>query len=273
MKVFLALGHMARWVIEVVNEEQHPNILVSYEYASAVKTLRYTPTNFILDSGAFSAWSAGRPTDIKGYAEWALSIKENHPRVICVNMDVIPGERGRTSTKAERLQGMKDSLRNADWLRDQGLQVMEVFHQDEPQEFLDDLLDRLPPGEVLGLSPRNDVPMVRKMAWHRALLGHFRSRFGTDFPRTHGLAATAPRILEAFPYWSADSTTWISVQRYGRWINEAGKLEIMSTQVPPEMQYYKPAHKVLVGRGIRNLAKLQESTTTLWKQRGISWPD
>jgi len=82
---------------QIINEIKPPNILVAFPYAKALDTLTYKPEYVMTDSGAFTAWNIGKKVDIAAYADWSLSQTEKFPRVLSVNLDVIPGEKGRQS--------------------------------------------------------------------------------------------------------------------------------------------------------------------------------
>ncbi len=273
MHLFLAVS-MTTHERRVINDTQYDNILVAFPYAKAMNELAYAPRRLLLDSGAFTAWTKGTEIDIAAYAEWALAMQDRSPLVRAVNLDVIPGEEGRTSTKQERINGMKQSLKNADWLRSQGLEVIEVFHQDEPKAFLLDLLSRLPADGVLGISPRNDVPVASKIKWQQSVLRVMLAHAGSPqtLPRTHGLAVTSRRMLENFPYYSVDSSTWMSGFRYGSYVNERGGMSKTNSILPtaPRAAQAGPLDAT-TRRSISNLTHMAESITTLWKSRGVAW--
>lgn len=259
---------------EILRECNAPNILVAFPYKRGAELLGYDPEYFITDSGAFTAWNIGKSVDIDAYAEWATYAQKKFSRVVSVNLDVIPGEKGRNSTAEERKNGMKKSLQNADYLRSKGLNVMEVFHQDEPREFLDELLSRLPEDGVLGLSPRNDVSMPKKLEWHKTLLSYFASKYPLDkMPRCHGLAVTSPSLLEAFPYYSGDSSSWVSALRFGTAIDEWGKAT--KSHVPDGSQitlkHSREFMKNAIRQSVLNQMRVSDSITAMWERRGIHW--
>lgn len=274
MFVFIAAG-ISRQVLTVPNDIRYPNILVAFPYKKALTLLHYTPQRLILDSGAFSAWSIGESVDIDAYADWAAEVKETYADVLAVNLDVIPGEMGRTSTKKERVEGMRKSLKNADYLRSKGLNVMEVFHQDEPETFLNDLLDRLPIGGTLGISPRNDVAHPRRIAWQKAVLSKIMNKVKSPaaIPRMHGLAVTSKDMLTAFPYFSVDSSTFSSPYRYGTYLNEDVKSVTIADEFlgkSPSMGTGLAVHH-MTRRSLENLLLLQDNMTQLWAKRGVQW--
>lgn len=273
MRMTFAMGNSATH-IQLINEIKPPNILVAFPYAKALDAVTYKPEFVITDSGAFSAWNIGKKIDIGAYADWALSQQARFSRVVSVNLDVIPGEKGRTSTAQERKDGMKQSLKNADYLRARGLDVMEVFHQDEPKSFLNELIDRLPKDGVLGISPRNDKHLKAKTDWQNVVLRHLRSvRELDNFPRTHGLAVTSIEMLREFPYYSGDSSTWVNPWRYGGYVDERGRIVGIDTKMSkrPTSKESNDALHFFARESIYNLMKVGDTITTLWSKRGIEW--
>lgn len=259
----------------LMNDIKAPNILISFAYSKIISDLRYEPEYLILDSGAFTAWNSGTQVDIEAYANWALANQSKAKKVVAVNLDVIPGEAGRTSTRQERLDGMKQSLINADYLRSRGLEVMEVYHQDEPLVFLDTLLDRLPVDGILGISPRNDVSLKSRIEWQQLVLRHFYKRFGVEkLPKTHGLAVTSFDAMKAFPYYSVDSSTWTTSMRFGQYITEWGKAKKLE-QIIPKTGEMNSKEAVLVGlrKSVESYIQVGIGITSLWERRGVKWKD
>jgi hypothetical protein len=152
---------------------------------------------------------------------------------------------------------------------------MEVFHQDEPTEFLDLLLSRLPDKGVLCISPRNDVSTKAKMEWQKGLLSHMMKKYDLeDFPRTHGLAVTSKQLCLSFPYFSVDSSSYAAPAMYGRVITYEGKTvsskEYMGIDVR-ETKAHQPAMNFLLERMLEENLRLAAMATTIWKKRCISW--
>jgi hypothetical protein len=265
--------------VTFVNELRPKNLLVSFAFADTVKTLTYEPELLILDSGAFSAWSQGRGVVLDEYASWAQQQAARFPRVLAVNLDVIPGQRGRTSTADERDVAMAQSLANALVLRAAGLPVMEVFHQDEPADFLRQLVERRRAHEVLGLSPRNDMPLTSRKAWLRRVLALLASNGPEHVPPCHGLAVTARDMMDVFPWWSVDSSTWTMVWRWGEIphptrggrvaISEAfaSTADVRRLNRTDHMQLQHSATRLAIAA----LDEAADEATKLWEGRGITW--
>ena len=273
MKIYLAIVPQTL-INNVISDMEYPNILNSFAYKKAIDTLTYKPTEFTLDSGAFTAWNVGKEVDIEQYKAWSQQMSIEYPNVRCVNLDVIPGEVGRTSTAAERIAGMKISLDNADNLRDAGLNVMEVFHQDEPFDYLDLLISRLPSREsVLCISPRNDVSNKAKLIWHKQVLKHLVDTVGKEnLPRMHGLAVTAKSLILEFPYFSADSSSYAAPVRFGRVSDYDGKMITIEEFLGHNHRNDKYSGvSIVIRRMIDEYIRLEQQTTSIWASRGIVW--
>ena len=262
------------------------DILVAYPYKFGLPQVEATGWvqgvngMLMLDSGAFSAWANGRPTDLEGFKEWAVERTALCSETVTVNLDVIPGEFGRDSTSEERAMGMVRSLDNGDYLRSAGLRVMEVFHQDEPEWFLDELMARRRPGELLGLSPRNDLSIASRTAWLGEVLRFMVQQGGKEsIPPCRGLAVTARSMVSAFPFFSVDSSSWSAPARWGRQgiKGQRGRLsEVWAPHNEHRQMNWKdgPAtFRAAMRLGILEMNALAAEVTKLWAGRGIVWTD
>lgn len=255
--------------ILVISDERAKSVLASFAYPKTLTLLNYQPEYLIIDSGAFSAWNSGKVIEVAAYASYLGEVKMRFPNALAVNLDVIPGKPGKTATRAEKEEAMAKSVENADFLRSRGFEVMEVFHQDEPFEFLDLLLSRLPDGHILGLSPRNDVSPKARAMWLKKVLSHLlRTRLPSELPKTHGLAATAKTVMDTFPFYSVDSTTYINAIRFG-FYQEDGKT-IASQDIFPSSRVSVAKYYGL-RRYIREYERLETYYTQLWARRGVVW--
>jgi hypothetical protein len=275
MKIVYAVS-VNTHAMSMLRTQRPRNLLLSYAYANALGQVPYEPDLLMLDSGAFSAWNAERPTDLFGYGRFAEQIcgaRRNKPSYV-INLDVIPGKVGKTSSEDERRTGMAESLRNADVLRERfSLPIAEVFHQDEPWEYLDRLVSRMPKDGLLCLSPRNDVSVTERARWCWSVTDYWRGKLGDirRFPRCHGLAVTARECLTVFPFYTVDSSTWFVAFRFGRKIRADGaQIDFTSVTSLPSSRVL-PAQKLVVAQSMANLEQLERFGTELWARRGLSW--
>lgn len=261
--------------ISTMNQLRYPYILNSFAYQQAIDRLTYTPSDLTLDSGAFTAWNSGKSVDITQYADWCIQWRDKTKSLRAVNLDVIPGEAGRTSTELERKNGMAASLKNADYLRAKGITIEEVFHQDEPFEFLDLLVSRLPKGDVLCISPRNDVSKQKRLAWLQKVLVHLVRTVGKDnLPKMHGLAVTSKDLMLAFPFYSVDSSTYANPARFGVTFDHDGRgittKDFLGINVRSGQD---GAMRQMMAQSVDYYRKMEGLVTTTWRRRGIVWED
>lgn len=151
--------------------------------------VRYRPTfaGMMLDSGAFSEMTSGKPVDLEAYIGYALEHGAAYNSV--VNLDVISGD------VTERVDA---GMRNLQRMRDAGLDPLPVFHQGEPWSVLEDLAER---GRV-GLGFQRPIRCAEQY-----LDGCF-SRLQTGV-RVHGFAMANERYTGRYPFHSVDTATWI----------------------------------------------------------------
>lgn len=163
----------------------------------------------MLDSGAFTAWNKGKVVELEPlvriYGELIEKYEHGLRKVWLINLDKIPGERGRTATPDEIDDAIRVSDENFEILHKHfGDRVLPVFHQNESKERLNAVCDM---ADYICVSPRNDVAEKFRIAWaaevHTLLLTNGRKT------RTHGLATTGMTMLGNVDWFSADSAWWM----------------------------------------------------------------
>jgi hypothetical protein len=163
-----------------------------------------TIEEWMLDSGAFTAWSRGDTITlasvIQNY-ERALSIQKKDIPVWLINLDVIPGKRGKDPSSEEIHHAMRQSDKNFLTLVNHfGHRVLPVFHQGESQSRLEEVRQQ---SNYIGISPRNDLPENARVRWSAQVHDSLGST------HSHGLAATGAAMLRQVPWWSVDSASWL----------------------------------------------------------------
>jgi len=165
----------------------------------------------MLDSGIFGAWSRGESLSLDAYIDY---VREHQDYLwFYINMDVIPGEfrKARSAEQVEHsaAQGYKNLLR----MKKRGLQPMPVFHQGERFEWL---LRMVEDGEpYIGLSSAKDYLPFHQRRWLDQCFSLLTDKDGRPLVKTHGFGVTSPNMLMRYPFWSADSTTWILGSGFG----------------------------------------------------------
>jgi hypothetical protein len=164
-----------------------------------------TIEEWMLDSGAFTAWSRGDVVSLdhvmRCYDRAMETMTRSDVKVWLINLDVIPGRRGVDPTPAEIAAATRQSDINFEILHKRyGDIVLPVFHQGEPESRLREVLQQT---RYIGVSPRNDLPEHLRVRWSdqvHQLMGDGRS---------HGLAATGAIMTKQVPWWSVDSASWL----------------------------------------------------------------
>lgn len=252
----------------------YPNVLVSYFYDKRgtffTDVLGYNPAYWLGDSGAFSAWTMGQDIDLDDYIEWCKRYVEIKPGFQCVSLDVIAGSREDHPTAKENEKAMKQSVENGDLMRSHGLPIMEVYHQWEPLSFLDQLLDRRQPGEVLGISPRDKRPQKERQAFCDSVFAHVKERCGWGaLPPMHGLGVSpASRLTSRYPWWSVDASTWVASAQYGREVSPQGK-----RMGQDKRNSNRDLRKLYLQRTLAAWIERERLLTRLWQGRGVRYAD
>lgn len=153
--------------------------------------------DLFLDSGAFSAWSQGVEIDIQEYIQFI----KDHQDIIDVyaNLDVIGEAEG--------------TYQNQKIMENAGLNPMPVFHQGEPEKYLRRYLRN---NSYIGLGGMVGTSAISLSPW----LDRLFSEYLTDsqgFPKVkvHGFGLTSLKLMLRYPWYSVDSTSWVTTSRMG----------------------------------------------------------
>lgn len=199
-----------RW--DVLNEHERnivsnlPNILESYHYVwkdKYVKGMREDGAKIFLDSGAFSAYTLGAKIHLPTYVDY---IKRN--------MDIFRVEDGVLMVAV--LDGIGDPLetyRNQLTMEALGVKPMPCFHAGEDERYLEWYIqnyDYISLGGMVGSSTKQLMLWLDRV-WDKYLVD------GAGKPRlkVHGFGITSIPIMERYPWWSCDSSSWIQAGSFG----------------------------------------------------------
>lgn len=176
-------------------------VLLSYFYFPVdlevflPKTFSRPFPSLFIDSGAFSAWTQGKPVDVVEYADW-LQQNEKHVDVYA-NLDV---------------KGDVDAgLRNQAYLESRGLKPLPVFHGGEPLSVLSDMVKDYHYIALGGLA--GNTHSGSKEMWRFIIKCFQMAKDGGAV--YHGFGMTNWKLLKALPWYSVDSTAWGQGYRYG----------------------------------------------------------
>jgi len=181
-----------------IGAPEAPALLVSYVYAEKVRTLmpKWHYRDWVLDSGAYSAFNSGVEIQLQDYIDYCKRLKDEDQTLTEVfALDVIGDWRA--------------SVRNCEEMWRQGVEAIPCFHQGEPEELLRDLARDYPKialGGVVGVVEK------KKLAWCQRC-------FDRIWPkRVHGFGMSGEKLVLALPFDSVDATNWqIGPTKFGRW--------------------------------------------------------
>ena len=150
----------------------------------------------VVDSGAFSAWTQGKAIDVDEYVKFCLANKEYISHA--VNLDVI----NPNDPDAAAAAGWK----NFERMRDSGVITVPVFHAREKISWLEKMVDTVP---YVGLSGTSLVSPLEARSFNDLCFHYLTDSKGRPLVRTHSFGDTSPNTLYNFPFYSADSATWM----------------------------------------------------------------
>lgn len=191
----------------------------------------------MLDSGAFTEFTTGKPVNINHLIAFIKKYKPEH----AIQLDVIGDD--------------DNTWRNYQYMVDQGLDnILPVIHYKASEKHIKRVLAASDYVLLGGL-----VPLTRRPAVLRAWLDYLYSNFGLKDKKIHALGVTTKWCLQRYPFYSTDSSSALSITRYP----SSNKTEIMHQKT----KHYTELYKI----GIDPILELERETTKLWESRGITW--
>jgi hypothetical protein len=177
-------------------------MLLSYHYFRDIDLEKLLRENFtepypelFADSGAFSAMTQGAVITVDEYAEWLK--RWSHLFSTYANLDVI--------------RNPEVTWANQQRLEDQGFAPLPVFHVATPWEWLEHYLERY---QYIALGVAGSRSS-KYMGWVVRCFQMARQEGAPPRAVYHGFGITAWTPLRNFPWYSADSSSWMAGFRYG----------------------------------------------------------
>ena len=220
---------------------------------------------FFLDSGAFSAWSRGAVIDLDEYCEF---IRANIDRIDAyASLDVIPGKPGKPATTKDRDLAADQSWANYQYMKEQGLDPLPVYHYGEHTRHLDRILktgvDYIGIGGLVGVSG----PMRR--AWLDRIFDILTDDEGRPLIKTHGFGMTAVPLMFRYPWHSVDSATWIQITASGSiYVPPYRDGQFIFDEVPNTVAVSERSPKAAQsGKHITSMSPAAVKVVKLWLER------
>lgn len=195
------LNDRERWAVWEL-----PNILESWHYVGKQKyvdEMRNNRAQIFLDSGAFSAHTLGVSLDVKEYSDYIIR-----------NRDILRNVDG--DVMASVLDGIGDPLKtyeNQMKMEYYGADPLPCYHYGEDERYLEYYVanyDYITIGGMVGKSqPQATVWLDR--VWEKYMV----DGAGKPKVKVHGFGITAIPIMERYPWYSCDSSSWIQSAAFG----------------------------------------------------------
>lgn len=228
------------------------DILCSYFYFSDIDlgAVRSWGTRIIGDSGAFSAFTSGKPIHLADFHAWADRWRDDLFWV--ASLDVIGDAVG--------------SRENWKAARSDGLQLVPTLHYGaDPSDlawYVDQGVDFIGLGGMVPYSSEPD----RLMRW---LVPMFKwVRDNAPHVRFHGWGISHPRLVDRLPWWSTDSSGFSSVFRYGSlrlWLPHRSRFVIVNMDGRDARRYAKVLREIY---GVRDWRRVSVSNTSTRRDVG-----
>ena len=193
-----------------------------------------------VDSGAFSAHTKGRELYVDEYIQY-LNDREGMFEVIA-QVDKIPGEFGKPKTRQQLLEAPEESWQNYLYMRPKVKdynKLTPIFHQGEDFAHLKRMLETTFDGEhipYIGISPANDLNTRAKMEWFETVFKIIRESSNPNV-KTHAFGMTSLKVLEKYPFYSADSTSWLMTAANGSIMTKRGIVLMSDVQIKNSKHY------------------------------------
>lgn len=195
-----------------------PSWLASFHYLRKNFYLAdHRMVDWVLDSGAFSAFAQGSPIDVRELTEYARNLRQRDPLLSEVYaLDVIGDA--------------KRSRQNADWMNAQGVPAIPCFHYGSPLEELDALASTYPKVAIGGAARLHPDA---KLNFAKSCFDRLWRSVG-PVP-IHGFGYGDKRFTEHLPFHSVDATSWeMRPRAFGSW-HAYGRLKMGWGDCEPDL--------------------------------------
>lgn len=176
-------------------------------------------SKLFIDSGAFTAHTKGVDIPVDSYIEFVNSIDDYV--TIFAQMDKIAGIRGQEVSTEEQQEAPRLSWENYLYMvkrvksRDK---LLPVFHQGDDFKWLKNMLEYTHEDgkhiKYIGISPNKGLSSSTWKPWLEKVFKYINESSNPNVC-THAFGVGAIKVLEQFPFTSADSTTWLKVSSFG----------------------------------------------------------
>lgn len=199
------------------------------------------PGKLFIDSGAFSAWTKGAKVNVKEYIDW-LNERANDID-LCGQVDVIPGDRVFGATPKQVREAAQSTWSNYLFMRKRLKNpdsLLYTFHVGEPIEFLKQALEwrdeNGKPIPYIALGGMVGKPTKIRDVFLENCFRTIRESSNPNI-KVHAFGMTDFNLLEKYPIYSADSTSWIMVGAMGNVMSDYGNIAVSNNQIHDKNHY------------------------------------
>lgn len=217
-----------------------PSVLISYAYMEDfTKILGKIPVEkWMMDSGAFTAWSAGKSLNVERYLEFCKLIRASSTppaEIVCPDVIYSPLE----------------SFNNYMLCRSHVEDIIPVWHIGDPEEHLLEYCRLAKKVAIGGMSQFRGKELLR-----------FVERcFALTWPKKlHGFACTSTKVLDPFPWHSVDSSSWaLQPRSFGMYkdFKKVDHLSYRNQRLTGQVLYFMEKQAQLRHRFRRQLQQLE----------------
>ena len=180
-------------------------------------------SKLFIDSGAFTAHTKGKEVDVDEYIEFINSIDDQV--YIFAQVDKIPGVWGQPKTPEQLAEAPILSWENYLYMVDKVVspkKLLPIFHQGEDFKYLKQMLEykytfgelKGQPIDYIGVSCNKELTTQAWIDWFNQVYKIIRDSSNPNV-KTHVFGMTSLKVLEQFPFTSADSTSWVRSAGFG----------------------------------------------------------
>lgn len=178
----------------------------------------YVFKEWVMDSGAFSAFNSGVEIKVGDYIQTCLELQRTDPSLTEIfSLDVIGNAPA--------------TLRNTELLWKAGVRAIPTFHFGEPWEVLIELARSYPKlaiGGCVGVSQKKKFAFMEQV-------------FARVWPKKlHGFGIAGEKMILTFPFHSVDSSNWaLYPVRFALW-KDYGKFRVPreAMNIRPQVEWY-----------------------------------
>lgn len=198
-----------------------------------------------IDSGAYTAYTKQTEVNVDEYIEYVNSI--DSALTLYAQVDKIPGKHGQEKTLQDITEAPQLSWENYLYMREKVTspnKLLPIFHRRESWFYLEQMLETTFDGNhipYIGIAATTDSSTVEKEEWFNKVFNIIRKSSNPNV-KTHAFGMTSLRLLESFPFTSADSTGWIMTGANGAIMSPFGVIYVSDkdTSSPNHILHTKP---------------------------------